>query len=118
MKIFSLYPYQIIISLISLLFIIDRIIKFLKKETRQSVLKIVASIFIWASIFSLAVFPTFATGIMNFIGIYNHTEAFILIGFTVTFMLIYKLLSVIEDLDKNITELVRENALRVLKEKK
>jgi hypothetical protein len=112
MKILFLYPYQIVLLIISLLFLFDRLQKFIKKEPRQSLLKLLASIIIWSSILILTIVPSLASEITKLAGAHDQFEALILIGFTVVFMVIYKLLAVIEKLDKNITELVRKEALR------
>ncbi len=114
MKPYSLSVYQIVICFIAIVFILDRLQRFMKREMRQSLLKLFASLFIWLSILVFSAFPLFAGRITDMLGINDNTTV-ILTGFTVVFMLIYKLLSVIEQLDKNITKLVRNEALRDLK---
>ena len=108
----KIYLYQIIIILIAGYFIVNRIIKFLKKEKSQSLIKLAATIIIWTSVIFISFFSKTLTNFLNNLGL--GVFSLIFIGFIIVFILIFRLLSFIEIIEKNITEIVRKEALKDL----
>lgn len=111
--------YKIGIILLSLFFISSRAVRFFRKETSQSFFKFLTTILIWTAISLLAAFPPLARFITKTLGMGENLNTLIFIGFIILFILIFKLISLIEKIERNITEIVRKEALRsVLKKDK
>lgn len=110
--------YQIIVIAIALFFIIDRFIKFTRHEQRQSAFKFVVITFLWIGILLFILFPNLAHLISKMLGMGENLNTFIFIGFIIVCGLIYKLLTVIERMEKEIIEIVRNDALKKLKNNK
>jgi len=95
------------LSLILLIFsvysIVDRIIRFIRKEQNQSVFKLVATIFIWGGISYIALFPI------------HNSNTLIFFGFIVVFFILFRLLSILEKNERLLTEIIRKEALKDLK---
>lgn len=104
--------YQIVIIFIAFLFITDRAIKFTKQEHRQSFLKFIIMICIWSSVLLLILFPNLAHTISLSLGMGENLNTMIFIGFIIVFGIIYKLLNIIERMEKEITSIVRRDALK------
>ncbi len=66
----------------------------------------------------IALYPKFTLWIAEIIGLEGNINAVILIGFLLVFLIIFKLLSAIERLEKNISELTRKESLKHLPENK
>lgn len=111
----KIYLYQIIIILIAGYFIINRLIRFIKKEKSQSFLKLGAIITIWFSVIFISFFSKLLNNFLNNLGL--GVFSLIFIGFIVVFILIFRLLSLIEKLERDITEIVRKEALKPLSKK-
>lgn len=104
--------YQILISALSLFIMVDRTTKYLRKETRQSLLKFIVIFAIWAAILIIALFPPILKFVMGRLGLGEGLNGLIFFGFIIIFSLIYKLLNIIERIERNITEIVRKEALK------
>ncbi|MEN9327346.1 MAG: hypothetical protein RI947_154 [Candidatus Parcubacteria bacterium] len=109
--------YQYIIAGISLWFIATRLLRFLRREQSQSLFKFMTFLVIWSTIFLIAVFPRVASYLAALAGLNGDGGMIILLGFIIVFLIIFKLLSVIEHMERNITQIVRRDALRDLKYK-
>ena len=64
----------------------------------------------------IVVYPQFTSWLARIIGIIDNMNAVIMTGFLLVFLLIFKLLSAIEKIEQNISELTRKDALREAQE--
>jgi hypothetical protein len=109
--------YQIILGLIALVFIISGTSKFLKRTQGQTFFKFFVTLAIWGSVFSFALFPNLSHTVSEKIGLGENLNTLIFIGFVVIFLILFKLLNTIERMEKNISEIVRKEALSDLEKK-
>lgn len=110
----NLSIYQIILGLIALIFIVNVTVKFMKKESGQTFFKFAVTFVIWISIFFLAIFPRVSHILSLRLGLGENLNTLIFIGFVVIFIIIFRLLSVVERVERNISEIVRKEALSKL----
>jgi len=111
----SLKFYQIAVTLISIFMISDGFLKFFRRQASQSVLKLIVRLFVWGGMAAVAMFPSLTNKLAQFVGLEGNINAVILTGFLLVFLLIFKILSVIERIEADITTLTRENALKEMK---
>ena len=114
----QLHFYQILVSAIALLMIYQGIVRYIKGKTGQTFLKLFVRIIVWGSMVLIAVFPKFTILLAHIIGIEGNINAVILVGFLLIFLMIFKLLSAIERLERLITEITRNDAIKKLTNKK
>ena len=99
---------------VSALFLVDGIHKFFKREERQTLFKLLSYLAIWGSILTLGLFPRASHAVSQFLGFGENLNTLIFLGFTVVFFAIFKLLNAVERLERNISEVVRREALEKL----
>ena len=85
--------------------------EFFKRESGQTFLKFAVRIIVWGGMAVVAIFPNSTMIFAKLIGIEGNINAVILTGFLLVFLLIFKLLSAIEKIEQNISELTRKEAL-------
>lgn len=107
----SLHFYQIAIILISLTMIYFGLEKYFRREATQSLLKLAVRIIVWGGMTAIALFPDLSDKMADFIGIEDNINAVILTGFLLVFLIIFKILSVVERIEQEISTLTREDAL-------
>ena len=90
--------------------------EFFKRETGQTFLKFTIRTIVWGGMALVAVYPNSTMIFAKMIGIEGNINAIILTGFLLVFLLIFKLLSAIEKIEQNISELTRQEALSSLPE--
>ena len=88
--------------------------EFVKRETGQTWIKLFVRILVWGGMIVVAVFPQATTYFAKMIGMIDNMNAVIMTGFLLVFLLIFKLLSAIEKIEQNISELTRKDALAQL----
>lgn len=111
----KLQLYQILVVGVSLYMIVQGIIRFAKHESGQSFLKLLARLVVWGGMSAVALFPQITTIAANFIGLKGNINAVILTGFLLVFLMMFKLLSAIERLEQQISEVTRKEALKDVK---
>ena len=107
----KIHLYQIVVVAISSVMLFQGIKEFAKRETGQTVLKLLVRLAVWGGMALIAVYPNFTWYISKIIGIQDNINAVLLTGFLFVFLIIFKLLSAIEKLEQNISELTRKEAL-------
>lgn len=109
--------YQIVILAISSVMLFQGVKNFVKRETGQTFLKLAVRLIVWGGMAVIAVYPDITIVVAKAIGIVDNINAAIMIGFLLIFLLIFKLLSAIEKIEQNISELTRKDSLKDLDEK-
>jgi len=109
--------YQIAILAISALMIYFGLEKFIGHKPGQSILKVAARLIIWGGMATIALFPSLTNTIAHFIGLEGNINAVILLGFLLVFLIIFKILSVVERIEQDITVLTRKEALQTMPKK-
>lgn len=89
---------------------------FFKRESGQTFLKFSVRVIVWGGMGLIAIYPNSTIYLAKIIGIEDNINAVILSGFLLVFLLIFKLLSAIEKIEQNISELTRREALSHLDE--
>ncbi len=113
----SIHIYQIIVTAIAILMIYQGINNFIKGKTGQTFLKLFIRISVWGGMAVIAIFPEFTNTLAEIVGLQGNINAVILTGFILIFLIIFKMLSAIEKLEQNISELTRKESLKEIKEK-
>ena len=107
----KIHIYQIVIICISSVMLFQGAKEFFKLETGQTFLKFAVRVIVWGGMAVVAVFPNSTMIVARLMGIEGNINAVILTGFLLVFLLIFKLLSAIEKIEQNISELTRKEAL-------
>jgi len=110
--IFEISIIRWILILWSFYMIVTAFIRFFKREISFSFLKLLITVSIWSSILIISVFPDFAYFISKKLGMGKNLNTLIFFGFVVVFAIIFKILSLIEKLEKQLTEITRNLALK------
>jgi hypothetical protein len=113
----NIHLYQIIIICVSAVMLFQGAKEFFKRETGQTFLKFAVRIIVWGGMGLIAIYPNSTIYFAKLIGIEGNINAVILTGFLLVFLLIFKLLSAIEKIEQNISELTRREALSHLDDK-
>ncbi len=85
---------------------------FVKREVGQTLLKLIVRIVVWGGMALVAIYPNFTYSLSKLIGIEDNITAVIVTGFIFVFLIIFKLLSAIEKLEQNMSELTRRESLK------
>ncbi len=107
----NVHLYQIIIVGISSVMMYLGIKEFAKREAGQTVLKLIVRLMVWGGMSLFAVYPDFTLVLAKVIGVVDNFNAVVMMGFLMVFLLIFKLLSAIEKIEQNISEITRKEAL-------
>ena len=110
----KIHLYQVVVVVIAAYMILSGINDFIKGKTSQTLIKVSTRIVVWGGMALIAIFPNFTNMFASAIGMQGNINAVILTGFLLIFLLIFKLLSAIERLEQNISELTRNEALKKL----
>jgi len=107
----NVHLYQIVVVGIASVMLFQGLKEFVKREAGQTVLKLVVRLSVWGGMALIAVYPDFTWYLSKIIGIEDNINAVLLTGFLFVFLIIFKLLSAIEKLEQNISELTRKETL-------
>jgi hypothetical protein len=107
--------YQIILGATALFFLLNSLAKFFRGERSQTIFKLLSAIVIWGGILVFSFFPDLTHSLSKNLGLGENLNTLIFIGFVAIFALIFKMLNIIERIEKNISEIIRKEALKSLK---
>ncbi len=116
MQINSLF--QIIMAIISVGFFANGCMKFVKRERSQSFFKFFTNSIIWLGIAAFSLFPSQVHLLSERLGFGESLNTFIFIGFIIVFAILFKIINIIERTERNISEIVRKEALSKIAEEK
>jgi len=100
-----------IVGIIFALFALSRVVLQLKKRS-MSFNEGLFWIFIWILVVVVLIFPEFTGYMANILGVGRGVDAIIYISIAILFYLIYRLYAKIDNLERQITHIVREIAIR------
>ena len=104
--------YQIVVAVVALGIIVNRSVRFVRREKTQSIFKYFTVIFVWGMIGAVALFPSIAHWIRRQFGFGQNFNTMIFIAFVILFVLFFRVLAIIEKIESQITEIVRKEALK------
>jgi len=90
---------------------------YIRGKSGQTFWKLSVRLAVWGGMALIAIFPDVTNFLANIVGIKGNINAVILTGFILTFLMIFKLLSAIERLEQNISELTRKESLKDINNK-
>ena len=102
---------KILIFLLSAFFIFEAFKKFIQKQKGQTFLKFSVQLIIWLSTEVLIIYPKLAQLVSQKLGFGDNLNTLIFLGFIMIFLILFKIVSLIERLEQNISEIVRKEAL-------
>jgi hypothetical protein len=111
----KIHLYQIAVIIISALMIYQGLERYFKKQKGQTFLKLLIRLTVWGGMIAIVVYPNASVSLANLIGIAGNINAVILVGFLLVFLIIFKLLSAIERLEQQMTEITRKESLKEIK---
>ncbi len=109
---------QFILAGIALFFLAKGILSFLRRETGQTFFKLFLTLIIWGSVLIFATFPSASHQLSALLGLGENLNTLIFIGFVTIFIILFKLLAIIERLERNISDIVRNEALETITDRK
>ena len=105
---------RIVLVSVAVLFLVDGLVKFFKREERQTLFKLLSYLTVWGSMLVMGLFPGASHRISQLLGFGENLNTLIFLGFAIVFFAIFKLLNAVERLERNISEIVRREALEKL----
>lgn len=108
----NIHLYQVVVVAISSVMLYQGIKEFVNREAGQTLLKLFVRLTVWGGMALIAIYPNFTWYMSKIIGIEDNINAVMLTGFLFVFLLIFKLLTTIEKMEQNISELTRRESLR------
>jgi hypothetical protein len=109
--ILGMHMYQFIVVSLSITMIFFGLRKFIAREQGQSLLKLAVRIMVWGGMAIVALFPQLTNQLAEIVGLEGNINAVILTGFLLVFLIIFKILSVVERIEQHISDLTRQQAL-------
>ena len=106
-----MHLYQFIIVAISSVMLYLGIKEFANRETGQTLLKLAVRVTVWGGMALIAIYPDFTMFVARILGVVDNFNAVVMMGFLLVFLMLFKLLSAIEKLEQNVSELTRKEAL-------
>jgi len=88
---------------------------YIRGKSGHTIYKLSIRLIVWGGMIFIAIFPEIINLLGKTLGIIDNMNAIILTGFLFVFIMIFKLLSAIERLEQNISELVRNDSLKEIK---
>lgn len=89
--------------------------QYLKGGKGQTILKLLVRLVVWGGMLIITIFPRTTYDIARLLGVEGNVNAVMMIAFLLVFLLIFKILSVIERIEHQITLLTRDQALHQIR---
>ena len=105
---------QIILAVTAIGFLVAGILKYLKGQRSQTIFKLLTMVIIWGSVLVFSIFPAITHSLSEKLGFGESLNTLIFIGFVIIFAILFKLLNIVERTERNISEIVRKEALSKL----
>ena len=112
----KIHLYQVIVVAISSVMLYLGIKEFINRETGQTFLKLFVRLSVWGGMGLIAIYPDFTLIIAQIMGVVDNFNAVVLMGFLMVFLMLFKLLSAIEKIEQNVSEITRKEALHAAHE--
>jgi len=112
------FVFQLLFAFIAFAFFANGLIKFFRRERSQTFFKLFANSIVWLGIMLFSIFPSQVHLFSQKLGFGESLNTFIFIGFMIVFMILFKIINIIEKTERNISEIVRKEALDKITEKK
>ena len=106
--------FHVVLVAVSVLFLINGAAKFFRREERQTLVKFLAYLAVWGSILTFGLFPGVSRFVSERLGFGENLNTMIFMGFVAVFVVLFKLINTVERLERNISEIVRREALEKL----
>ena len=106
--------FRIALIIIGTYFLWASWLRFVRREKGQTLFKLIASNIIWIPVVLFSVVPGLTHSLSIALGLGENLNTLIFIGFVILFIIIFKLISIIERIERSISEIVRNEALRDL----
>ncbi len=103
--------FQIVIGAIAIFFMARGSYKFFYGEKNQTPIKFILLVAVWGGVLIFSLFPDITRGVSRKFGFGENLNTLIFIGFVIVFAVQFKMLSIIERIERNISEIVRNEAL-------
>ncbi len=113
----AIHLYQVIVVAVSVFMIFQGVKNFVQGKSGQTLLKLSVRLFVWGGMSLIAIFPSFTNVLAKFVGLQGNINAVILSGFILIFLMMFKLLSAIENLEQGLSEVTRKEALNEIDKK-
>jgi hypothetical protein len=111
------FIFQLIAAAVAFGFFANGCFKLIRRERSQTFFKFLANSVVWLSVMAFSLFPNMAHSISEKLGFGESLNTFIFIGFMIVFVILFKIINIIERTERNISEIVRKEALSKLTEK-
>lgn len=113
----AIHLYQVIVVAVAAFMIFQGVKNFIQGKSGQTFYKLASRIIVWGGMALIAVFPSFTNILAKFVGLQGNINAVIMTGFLLIFLMIFKLLSAIENLEQGLSEVTRKEALNEIDKK-
>ena len=114
---YNFHLYQVVVAFISVFMIFQGVKNYINGKSGQTFYKLAIRIIVWGGMSFIAIFPDFTNVLAKVVGLQGNVNAVIITGFILVFLMIFKLLSAIEKLEQNISELTRKETLKEINKK-
>ena len=104
----------VLFTCIALYAIVVRTGKFLRKEQGQTLFKLLLTLAVWGGISYISLFPAHIRSVSRSFGFGENLNTFIFFGFVGIVAILFRLLSIVEKLERQLTDIVSKNALKDL----
>lgn len=109
--------YQFVVIAIAAVEIYFGLAKYIKRAAGQTLLKLAVRMAVWGGMGLVALYPRLTDELAQTVGIEGNVNAVILVGFLLVFLIIFKILAVVERIEQDISVLTRKDALKELERK-